>query len=412
MCIDAFQVPHDVEVKSAGFPYFSSAHLGARNPLPPRGFRVHERPPSRRSIAGQSWSSVMNTAAAARVLPISRSIICRISSRFAFEKAIPRLIRLAANGIRLFSTISPACSIFVVKATISDRRRCSASERASMSSEVRYSLISRSSRSSTSSMRLVSVTRLRSPRSSESRAPRKHRLEHIGHAHRLARGPGQRDRRRLARRAIEIHRLRRVGRRRASAAAEPADLAKGVSTGKNSNASAMLKACGNRPRRGRGQARLRPVSGRSSSAAASPIAHPTIRLIRLPIGRRLAAGSPLTPLSISGLIAVPRLAPSTSAKAACSGITPLAGERHDQQHDRDAGMRRPGQRGREQDVDQRVGRDHAEQHPQARRVLVGRDHRQQMLKRDQHQAEPDPTRPRSRVRVMLRRGGTSSRRSG
>ena len=37
-----------------------------------------------------------------------------------------------------------------------------------------------------------------------------------------------------------------------------------------------------------------------------------------------------------------------------------------------------------------IGRDRAEQDPQARHVLVGCDHRKKVLKRDQHQTEPDP----------------------
>ena len=48
------------------------------------------------------------------------------------------------------------------------------------------------------------------------------------------------------------------------------------------------------------------------------------RFNRLPTGSRFAAGSPLPELSRSGISAAPRLAPSTSAKAACGGITPLA----------------------------------------------------------------------------------------
>ena len=39
---------------------------------------------------------------------------------------------------------------------------------------------------------------------------------------------------------------------------------------------------------------------------------------------------------------------------------------HDQQYDSDARMRRPRQSGRKQNVDQRVGRDRTEQHPQGR----------------------------------------------
>jgi CheY-like chemotaxis protein len=46
-----------------------------------------------------------------------------------------------------------------------------------------------------------------------------------------------------------------------------------------------------------------PIQLRSASANAQP----TIRLIRLPIGRRSAAGSPLRPLSSNGFKAVPLL---------------------------------------------------------------------------------------------------------
>jgi hypothetical protein len=53
-------------------------------------------------------------------------------------------------------------------------------------------------------------------------------------------------------------------------------------------------------------------------------------------------------------------------------------------------MRRPGQGGGDHNVDQRVGRDRTEQHPQARHVLEGGDHREEVLKRDQHQTKPDP----------------------
>jgi hypothetical protein len=53
-------------------------------------------------------------------------------------------------------------------------------------------------------------------------------------------------------------------------------------------------------------------------------------------------------------------------------------------------MRRPGQSGREHNVDQRVGGDCTEQHPQARHVFEGGNHREQVLKRDQHQTKPDP----------------------
>ncbi len=68
---------------------------------------------------------------------------------------------------------------------------------------------------------------------------------------------------------------------------------------------------------------------------------------------------------------------------------PFGGEGGDQQHRRDARMRRPGQGRRQDHVDDRLRRDGAHQHSEARHVLVGRDDRQQQLQREQHQPEPD-----------------------
>ncbi len=67
----------------------------------------------------------------------------------------------------------------------------------------------------------------------------------------------------------------------------------------------------------------------------------------------------------------------------------LGGERHDQQDDGDRGMRRPGQAGGDQDVEHRLGGDGAEQQTQAGHVLVGRDQRDELVQRHQHQAEAD-----------------------
>ena len=63
----------------------------------------------------------------------------------------------------------------------------------------------------------------------------------------------------------------------------------------------------------------RPAIPSAGKATAMPIMRPS----RLPIGRRLLARSdPDTP-SMTGLMAVPRLAPSTSAKAVSGDTTPL-----------------------------------------------------------------------------------------
>jgi hypothetical protein len=86
----------------------------------------------------------------------------------------------------------------------------------------------------------------------------------------------------------------------------------------------------------------------------------------------------------------PEVSPEHERKRSVRWHDPLGRKGHDQQHDGDARMCRPSQSGSDQDVDQRFGCDRAEQHPQARHVFIGRDHRQEVLKRDQHQTKPDP----------------------
>ena len=66
---------------------------------------------------------------------------------------------------------------------------------------------------------------------------------------------------------------------------------------------------------------------------------------RLPTATRRAAGSSAR-VAVTAGMAPPRLAPSTSAQALASGSTPTLGERHDQQHDRQAGMGEPGRAAR------------------------------------------------------------------
>ncbi len=64
-------------------------------------------------------------------------------------------------------------------------------------------------------------------------------------------------------------------------------------------------------------------------------------------------------------------------------------ERHDEQHDRDRRVGRPGEGGGHHDVDQRLGRHDAEQEAQARLVLVGRHEGEELAQGHEHQAEPD-----------------------
>ena len=149
-----------------------------------------------------------------------------------------------------------------------------------------------------------------------------HRLEYIGHAQRLAGGPGKRNRRRLARRAIEVHRPRRVGRIYTRGEQFHQQFGKRPQDRKKQQRQHDVER---RMKIGHGAAGIgvdRDEFRANPIQHSEPSAHPTTRLIRLPIGRRFAAGSPLTPLSIRGLIAVPRLAPRTSANAACGGMTP------------------------------------------------------------------------------------------
>ena len=96
---------------------------------------------------------------------------------------------------------------------------------------------------------------------------------------------------------------------------------------------------------------------------------PTSRLIKLPTGSRRLAGSPRLPPSISGLMALPRLAPRTSASAASGRHEMRIGERHHQQHDGHTRMRRPGQRRGDDDTHDRIAGDRAEQRTHHRRAV-------------------------------------------
>ena len=80
MCIDALEVTHDVELKSAGFHMVRRA--SARSNTAPVARVSSARKTSFSPISSRAacGSSVMNTAAAARVLEINRSIIRRSSS--------------------------------------------------------------------------------------------------------------------------------------------------------------------------------------------------------------------------------------------------------------------------------------------------------------------------------------------
>ena len=117
------------------------------------------------------------------------------------------------------------------------------------------------------------------------------------------------------------------------------------------------------------------------------------RFSRFPIGRRLAAGSPVEPASNSGFNAVPRLAPRTRAKAACGGTTPCAA--NDIVSNTTATLECAAQvmAARDDHVDHRHRCDHAEQQPQARDILVRREDRQKLCERDQDQPEADPDPP-------------------
>ncbi len=78
---------------------------------------------------------------------------------------------------------------------------------------------------------------------------------------------------------------------------------------------------------------------------------------------------------------------------------PVGCEGNNEEDGRDARMRRPGQRRREDHVEHRLRCDGTHQHAQARRVLVGCYQRQEVLQRDEHQPETDrgsPQIPRPR----------------
>ena len=101
-------------------------------------------------------------------------------------------------------------------------------------------------------------------------------------------------------------------------------------------------------------------------AAATPIT----RLRRLPSGTRRAAGSSPVAPSSTGLIAVPRLAPSTSAKAASGGTVPFAAKDITTSTTVTARVDGSRQLGGEQYVHQWLGVGRAQELTERRNVLV------------------------------------------
>ena len=65
------------------------------------------------------------------------------------------------------------------------------------------------------------------------------------------------------------------------------------------------------------------------------------------------------------------------------------GKRHHQQHDGDAGMRRPGQRRGDEDAQHRIVGDGAKQRPHRRRLFGRRQRVEQDVQRQQNKSEPD-----------------------
>ena len=83
------------------------------------------------------------------------------------------------------------------------------------------------------------------------------------------------------------------------------------------------------------------------------------------------------------------------------------GKRHDQQHDRDAGMRRPGQRSGDDDAQHRIIGDGSQQRPHRRRLFGRRQRVEQDMQRQQRQAEPDGDTARPPASGWSRRSGRS-----
>ena len=95
----------------------------------------------------------------------------------------------------------------------------------------------------------------------------------------------------------------------------------------------------------------------------------------------MAAGSP-HPAFEQWVQRRTEVCPKDKSEGGMRGNDALGRNGHDQQDDRNARMRRPRQSGREHNIDQRVGRNRTEQHPQTRHVLIRRDHQQQVLQRN------------------------------
>jgi hypothetical protein len=85
--VDALEVAHDVEKELAHLDAFGPAYARASEMFVGcTQFKLAEDFLFAEQTASGAWSSVMNTAAAARALLISRSTIWRISARLGSEK--------------------------------------------------------------------------------------------------------------------------------------------------------------------------------------------------------------------------------------------------------------------------------------------------------------------------------------
>ena len=194
-----------------------------------------------------------------------------------------------------------------------------------------------------------------------------HLLDGVADAQRLARGVGERQRRRLERAGVEVPGLGRL-RAEGGGLGEPL-LARGARSRsvkkRKPTASARLKItwkCSTW-RRGSGSSCAMPC--RTSGSASEKTTQPTTLKKRLPSAtRRPPPGVPI--VATSPMRPLPRFAPSTRHMATGTEITLRGGERRREQHDGEARPREDREERADQHVEHRVAGERAEEHLGAR----------------------------------------------
>ena len=392
MRVDALEVAQDVEVRARSNRCSPAARRAAApgGSRPPGARRRGPRPSRRSACAAIATSPDMKTPSAIRRLSSTWACSASISAQPSLEKRSCRRIFFSASSSRLLSMMSPMCSRLVVNARISAERRLSPGierlaadvgdeqldrlvqlvDRVSPCAAARRASAGRCERNTSKESR--SMVSIRSPMRSASRAAQASARLGLSRVVRSrwrgcsgSTSTGRSGRRRAHSLATtSVSRMKREAERQVEGGVEVDHDAAGR----------RLPAAAARARPWRRTAAATDAAGQAEDQIAER--DPARRgLVGEGRGDRRHGGAEI----------------GAEHQRAGAGQRQHADarERHDQQHDRQAGMGEPGQQRGDQDQDQRLAGERAEQLLQDRRFAHRRRGEQDQPQRQQHQPEPD-----------------------